>query len=101
VAALLDDSRITDFCRLHGRWQREGDALVTEIKAATFLDGIAAVSAVAHVAEEMDHHPDIDIRWRTVIFRLTTHSAGGITDLDTDLAEHIDVIVDASEELAT
>ena len=101
MAALLDDSRITDFCRLHGRWHREGDALVTEIKAATFLDGIAAVSAIAQVAEEIDHHPDIDIRWRTVIIRLTTHSAGGITHLDTDLAERIDAIVDASEGLAT
>jgi 4a-hydroxytetrahydrobiopterin dehydratase len=41
----------------------------------------------------MDHHPDIDIRWRTVTFVLSTHSAGGITDLDYQLAEKIDSLI--------
>ena len=93
-ADLLTDNRIADFCLLHPRWNRDGDTLVAEIKAKTFLQGIDYVTKVANTAEEMDHHPDIDIRWRTLTFRLSTHSAGGITDLDTTLAERIDMIVD-------
>ena len=94
MADLLTDDRIADFCLLHRRWKRDGDSLVAEVKATTFLDGIGYVTKVAEVAEEMDHHPDIDIRWRTFTFRLSTHSEGGITDLDTTLAERIDMIVD-------
>lgn len=94
MAELLTDDRIADFCLLHPRWKRDGDSLVAEVKAKTFLEGIDYVTKVAEVAEEMDHHPDIDIRWRTLSFRLSTHSEGGITDLDTTLAERIDMIVD-------
>ena len=50
-----------------------------------------------HVAEEMDHHPDIDIRWRTLTFRCSTHSAGGVTTRDIALANRIDrILADAS-----
>lgn len=94
MAELLSDDRIADFCALHSRWQRDGDALVAEVKAKTFLQGIGYVTQVAEFAEEIDHHPDIDIRWRTLTFRLSTHSADGITDLDTTLAERINLIVD-------
>lgn len=95
MAELLTDDRIADFCVKNPRWTRVGDALVGEVKAPTFLDGIDYVGKVAQVAEEMDHHPDIDIRWRTLTFQLSTHSEGGITDLDTALAERIDAVVDA------
>jgi 4a-hydroxytetrahydrobiopterin dehydratase len=44
---------------------------------------------VALEAEEMDHHPDIDIRWRTVTFVVSTHSEGGVTQLDVELAHRI------------
>lgn len=94
MADLLTDERIADFCLLHPRWEREGDCLVAKVKAKTFLGGIDYVTKVAQAAEEMDHHPDIDIRWRTLTFCLSTHSEGGITDLDTTLAERIDMIVD-------
>lgn len=95
MAELLTDDRIADFCGMNPRWTRVGDALVGEVKAPTFLEGIDYVGKVAEVAEEMDHHPDMDIRWRTLTFRLSTHSEGGITDLDTTLAERIDLIVGA------
>ncbi len=72
------------------QWAQEGDALVRAVEAPTFLAGIDLVRRVAEVAEELDHHPDIDIRWRTVTFRLSTHSAGGITMRDTRLAGDID-----------
>jgi len=95
-ADLLDDDHIDDFCRLHPRWSYNGTALVAQVEAPTFLHGIDDVTAIARVAEEMDHHPDIDIRWRNLTFRLSTHSAHGVTGLDIALAERIDAIVDAA-----
>jgi 4a-hydroxytetrahydrobiopterin dehydratase len=72
------------------QWAQDGDAITRSIKAATFMDGIRLVQQVAEVAEDLDHHPDIDIRWRTVTFRLSTHSAGGLTSKDLRLAADID-----------
>jgi len=71
-------------------WSREGEAITRSVEAATFMDGIRLVEQVAEVAEDLDHHPDIDIRWRTVTFRLSTHSAGGLTGMDLRLAADID-----------
>lgn len=71
-------------------WRQEGDTIVRSVKAPTFMDGIRLVSQVAEVAEDLDHHPDIDIRWTTVTFRLSTHSAGGLTGMDLRLAADID-----------
>jgi 4a-hydroxytetrahydrobiopterin dehydratase len=59
----------------------------------SFLDGIEAVRQVAVHAERADHHPDIDIRWRTVTFALVTHSQGGITDQDVQMARELDGIL--------
>ena len=71
-------------------WRQDGDTLVREVEAESFLAGIELVRRVAGAAEEADHHPDIDIRWRTVTFRLSTHSEGGLTGKDVDLAATID-----------
>lgn len=71
-------------------WRVEEGMLVRSIKAADFAQGIRLVDQVAAVADEIDHHPDIDIRWTTLTFRLTTHSAGGLTELDLQLAAEID-----------
>jgi 4a-hydroxytetrahydrobiopterin dehydratase len=76
------------------RWSREDDTLVRAIQSETFALGIRLVDAVAVVADELDHHPDMDIRWTTVTFRLSTHSAGGITDNDVELAKRIDTLAD-------
>lgn len=84
--------QIGEFCRSHPEWRQEGRHLITAVTADSFLDGISLVNAVARAAEEMDHHPDIDIRWRTVTFRLSTHSAAAITDLDLRLAERISLL---------
>ena len=74
-------------------WERAGGALRRRIKFPSFLDGIEAVRRVAEHAESKDHHPDIDIRWRTVTFALVTHSAGGITKNDIAMARDINGIV--------
>jgi 4a-hydroxytetrahydrobiopterin dehydratase len=73
-------------------WSREGDTLVRAFESESFARGIRLVDAVAVVADELDHHPDIDIRWTTVTFRLSTHSAGGITGNDVELAKRIDTV---------
>ncbi len=72
-----------------GSWHFHRGAIRTRIKAPDFAAAIALVSRIAEVAEEMDHHPDIDIRWRNVDVALATHSAGGITELDVQQAGRI------------
>ncbi len=71
-------------------WSREGDALKKTYGLPTFADAIAFVNRVAAAADAMDHHPDMDIRYDKVAFTLSTHSAGGITQLDFDLARRIE-----------
>jgi 4a-hydroxytetrahydrobiopterin dehydratase len=71
-------------------WIREDDRIVTSVQAETFLLALDLVMAVGQLAEAADHHPDIDIRWRTLSFRLSTHSAGGLTEKDFALAREID-----------
>jgi 4a-hydroxytetrahydrobiopterin dehydratase len=74
-------------------WERTGGALKRSVKFPAFLAGVDAVRRVAEYAESQDHHPDIDIRWRTVTFVLVTHSEGGITQKDLDMAGQLDRIV--------
>ena len=73
-------------------WDRQGDELVKTRRGKDFADALAYVNAVGALAAEMNHHPDIDIRWNTVTLRLSTHSDGGITRLDLDLARRIDAL---------
>ncbi len=74
-------------------WKREGRAIAWTHEFATFPDAIAFVNRVADLAEQADHHPDIDVRYRTVRLVLSTHSAGGITAKDMGLARRIDGLV--------
>jgi 4a-hydroxytetrahydrobiopterin dehydratase len=92
MAVLTDDQVDAALPDLNG-WERADGALRRSIKFPAFLDGIDAVRRVAEKAEEKDHHPDIDIRWRTVTFALVTHSAGGITENDLQMAREINAIV--------
>ncbi|WP_280342299.1 4a-hydroxytetrahydrobiopterin dehydratase [Nocardia abscessus] len=87
---LLSDTEIAEALTELPDWTRSGDSLVRTIQAPTFPAGIELVRRVAEAAEEADHHPDIDIRWRKVTFSLSTHSAGGLTALDVALAHEID-----------
>jgi 4a-hydroxytetrahydrobiopterin dehydratase len=89
MAAMSDDEVDAAASDLNG-WVREDGALRRSVTFASFLDGINAVRRVAEAAERADHHPDIDIRWRTVNFTLATHSEGGITEKDLALARQID-----------
>jgi 4a-hydroxytetrahydrobiopterin dehydratase len=71
-------------------WTREGDELVKVVTRSNFVDAVRFVDAVVPIAEEANHHPDIAISWNKVTLRLTTHDAGGLTQLDLDLAAQID-----------
>jgi 4a-hydroxytetrahydrobiopterin dehydratase len=71
-------------------WTGGTSGITRLVESATFPAAIDLVDRVALVAEEMDHHPDIDIRWRRVRFTLSTHDAGGVTQLDFDVAALID-----------
>jgi 4a-hydroxytetrahydrobiopterin dehydratase len=93
MATLLDDEGVAAALDKLTGWQRDGDAIVRTAKLPSFPAAIEAVREVAEIAEARSHHPDIDIRWRTVTFRCSTHSKGGITDLDIELAEQIDRVL--------
>ncbi|MDQ6650848.1 MAG: 4a-hydroxytetrahydrobiopterin dehydratase [Actinomycetota bacterium] len=85
---------------LHARpaWHGDTGAIRRTAELPSFPAAIAVVDAVAEEAEELDHHPDIDIRWRTLAFTLSTHSAGGVTELDLTLADRIDAAVTGRRE---
>jgi 4a-hydroxytetrahydrobiopterin dehydratase len=75
-------------------WSRRGDVITKTFQFRNFLTGIDFVTAVARAAETADHHPDIDIRYTKIICSLSTHSAGGITQKDLDMARQIEKVQD-------
>jgi 4a-hydroxytetrahydrobiopterin dehydratase len=97
MAELLSDDEVSSALAGLPGWEREGDSIVRTAELSSFPVAIAVVGRVAEDAEERDHHPDIDIRWRTLTFRLSTHSEGGLTAKDTELAAQIDARIDAAD----
>jgi 4a-hydroxytetrahydrobiopterin dehydratase len=89
MAHLLDDEERTRALEGLPGWEGDSAALRRTVSAPDFPTAVRLVGAVAEVAEELDHHPDIDIRWRTLTFVLSTHSAGGVTQNDVELAHRI------------
>ena len=85
---LLDDSTISSALPALN-WGREGDEIVRKFDCGTFPRALEFVNAVGERAEAANHHPDIDIRWKDVTLRLSTHDAGGLTQKDLDLAAEI------------
>lgn len=73
-------------------WSREGEAIVREFERGDFVGSVEFVRAIVAPAEELGHHPDIAISWDTVTVRITTHSQGGLTRADFDLAGRIDAL---------
>jgi 4a-hydroxytetrahydrobiopterin dehydratase len=90
---VLTDEEVDAAAKDLDGWERVDGALRRSVKFGAFLEGIDAVRRVAEHAERKDHHPDIDIRWRTVTFALVTHSAGGITDKDVQMAGEINEVI--------
>jgi len=71
-------------------WARRGETLTKTFTFERFSDGIAFVDRAARIADEMNHHPDIDVRYTKITMTLSTHDAGGITQSDLTLAERIE-----------
>lgn len=88
--ALLTDSEIDERLGELDGWQREGDAIVRTYDRGDFVGAVAFVSSLVEPAESMNHHPDLEIAWKDVTVSLSTHSAGGLTAADFDLATRID-----------
>jgi 4a-hydroxytetrahydrobiopterin dehydratase len=90
MAQLLRDDEIDE--RLRGSaWRREGNELVRELVLGNFEEAVAFVNRVAVAAEERNHHPDILLHsYKKVRLSLSSHSAGGLTELDFELAAAID-----------
>ncbi len=87
----LDDAAIRD--GLAGlRWERRGDTITTVRTFPSFRAAIAFVDAVADLAEDQDHHPDIAVGYDTVTLTVSTHSAGGLTTRDLRLAASVDAL---------
>jgi 4a-hydroxytetrahydrobiopterin dehydratase len=92
---LLSDEEVGKALGRLRKWRRDDGALVREVELASFPQAIQVVNRVAEIAENDNHHPDIDIRWRTLTFRCSTHSEDGITAKDATLAEEIDSAIEA------
>lgn len=72
------------------QWKLQGSEIRRTFQFKNFLQAIDFVNRLAKIAEEANHHPDIDIRWNKVTLALTTHDAGGLTSSDFDLAAKAD-----------
>jgi 4a-hydroxytetrahydrobiopterin dehydratase len=88
--AVLSDDEIQGRLAELGGWQRDGDAIKRQFKFEDFQGSVDFVNRITPAAEEMNHHPDLCISWNTVDVTLSTHSEGGLTDNDFELAEQID-----------
>ena len=90
--ALLTDIERQEFAASYPEWQIDADTLRRTFTFRDFVEAMGFVTRVALLAERAEHHPDIDIRWNEVTLVLSTHSAGGLTRRDTDLAASISAL---------
>ena len=89
----LSDTEIAQKLSALKGWQREGEAITKEFVRSGFTDATQFIAKLAPIADAMDHHPDVQLyRYKRVKILLTTHSAGGITQNDFDLAAKIDAV---------
>ena len=93
AAELLDARTVDDGLHgLHADWSGSTERLRRSIEFADFPTAVEFVNRLAPRCEELDHHPDLAIRWRWVDVELSTHSAGGVTSLDLRLARIVDEV---------
>ena len=89
---LLTEEAITAGLATVPGWTRDGDSITRTVTRADFRAAMFYVGAVAYLAEEANHHPDILVQWNKVTLTLSTHSAGGLTGNDFALARAIDAL---------
>jgi 4a-hydroxytetrahydrobiopterin dehydratase len=86
----MSDDEVKDRLSKLGGWERAGEAIARQFEFANFVGSVDFVNRITPVAEEMNHHPDLSISWNKVTVSLSTHSEGGITENDFELATKID-----------
>lgn len=89
---LLERDEVDHRLRELDGWDLEGEAIVKQFKRNDFSGSVELVNAIVPVANEMNHHPDLSISWDTVTVMVTTHSEGGLTANDFELANRIDAL---------
>jgi 4a-hydroxytetrahydrobiopterin dehydratase len=94
MSDLLDEDELKAALKKCPEWEYEKHAITRTVEFEEFNDAIDFVNDLAEIAEEAQHHPDIIIRHTRVKLKLTTHDAGGVTDLDIQLAQRVDNLVD-------
>ena len=92
MSEILSSGDIKEELKRVPEWDHEKKQIERTFEFDDFLQAIDFVNAVAEIAEEDEHHPDIDIRYNKVTLVLSTHSKGGLTERDFDLAEKIDTL---------
>ena len=88
----LNDDQINALLAELEGWEREGDSIVKEFELDDFVGSVKFVDRVVGPAEDMGHHPDLSISWNKVRVSITTHTAGGLTANDFELAKRIDAL---------
>jgi 4a-hydroxytetrahydrobiopterin dehydratase len=89
----IPEAELAGYLARAPQWAREGIEITRTFTFRNFREAMGFVVQVALLAERADHHPDIDIRYKQVTLRLSTHSAGGLTEKDFALAQQIDQLV--------
>ena len=89
MTRLLTDEEITRQLGDLPGWRRDSGSLVASYDAPDFPTAVRLIVEAGDEAEQMQHHPDVDLRWKVTHWRLSTHSAGGLTQLDIELAHRI------------
>jgi 4a-hydroxytetrahydrobiopterin dehydratase len=90
--ARLSDDEINERLAGAAGWERDGEAIRREFKHDDFQGSVDFVNRLTPAAQEMNHHPDLEISWDTVTVRITSHSEGGLTENDFALASSIDAV---------
>jgi 4a-hydroxytetrahydrobiopterin dehydratase len=96
MARLNDEEIEQQLTELDG-WERAGDAIERSFKLDDFKGSVDFVNRLTPIAEEMNHHPDLAISWDEVTVTITTHSEGGLTADDFELARRIGTLAAAAE----
>ncbi len=90
--ALLSDSEIEARLAERPGWRRDGEAIERGFKCGDFVGSVRFVESLVEPAEAMGHHPDLEISWDTVTVTISTHSEGGLTAADFELAGKVDAL---------
>ena len=94
MADLLDSTEIKNYLKKVPEWELDKKRIERTFDFDDFTASIDFVNLVAEIAEEQEHHPDIDVRYNRVKLSIHTHSKNGLTELDFQLAERIDTLAE-------